>query len=451
MKKLILFLVGFSFFQVVFASGTMIPEQGSKASAMGNAFVATADDPTALYYNPAGITFLDGYKFTFNFSYVNPHIKYESPTLGKFSQQAKNFFIPSFYLTMPLSEKLLFGFSVSTPYALATDWPDNFPGRFVSRHAKITTINYHPVIAFKLNEKNAISFGVDYYDSKINLIRSVDSTILSSYVQDLTGNAPYTIIPSEVSIDTNVRDQAFGFDIGYLYKDTPWSFGLTYKSKASFGYKGHVSFETSPFLHNGNDLAFVGQSVNFDFDSVPAIIQAGLAYESGNLRSEFDVQWSNWSQWDSTKVHFKQHTTGGVWVWANAPVLYTSVPVIDDETLIFDWSDTMAYRLGFNYKYSDRTSLRWGIVYDEAPIPDKTLSPVLPDKDRWMVTFGEGYSFGKWNVDWYIQYIKFQNGDILATNIYRYNNNGLYTYPLTPDGKYKGYSYLAGIQLTYSF
>lgn len=451
MKNIVVLLSVVMVSMLSFASGISIPEQGSKASAMGNAFVATADDPTALFYNPAGIAFLDGYKFSFNISYINPHIKYTSPTVGKYTERAKNFFIPSFYMTMPLNEKIFFGFSVTAPYNLATDWSDQFPGRFVSRHAKIVTFNYQPSMTFKFDDHNALGISLNYYDSEVNLIRAIDTTVLSSYVQDLAGNAPYTIVPSEGTIDTRVRDQAFGFNIGYIYKNKPWSFGLVYKSKASFDYKGHSAFETSPRLHNGNELAFPGSEVTFELDSVPATLQGGLSYESGNLLTEFDLQWTNWSQWGKTKVHFKTQTVGGIYVWAGVPVLYTTVPVIEDEILPFEWEDTMAYRLGFNYKWSDRTQIRWGIVYDEAPIPDKTLSPVLPDKDRWMLTFGMGHNFGKWQIDWYSQYIKFKNGDITNSNIYRYNSNGLYVYPMTPDGRYKGKSYLCGIQITYSF
>lgn len=451
MKKIVLILTLAIFSMVCLASGIAIPEQGSKASAMGNAFVATADDPTALFYNPAGIAFLEGYKFSFNTTYINPHIKYNSPTVGSYTERAKNFFIPSFYLTMPLTEKIFFGFSVTAPYNLATDWSDNFPGRFASRHAKIVTFNYQPSLTFKFDDHNALGISLNYYDSELNLIRAIDTTVLSSYVQDLAGNAPYTIVPSEGTIDTRVRDQAFGFNIGYLYKNKPWSFGLVYKSKASFDYEGHASFETSPRLHNGNESAFPGSEVSFELDSVPAVIQAGLSYESGNLLTEFDLQWTDWSQWDKTNVRFKTHTVGGVYVWAGVPHLYTTVPVIEDEILPFKWENTMAYRLGFNYKWSNRTEIRWGIVYDEAPVPEETLSPVLPDKDRWMLTFGMGHKMGKWQIDWYSQYIQFKNGDITASNIYRYNSNGLYIYPMTPDGKYKGKSYLCGVQITYSF
>ncbi|HNQ78024.1 MAG TPA: outer membrane protein transport protein [Acidobacteriota bacterium] len=451
MKKIVLFLIVMTIPFIVSASGIAIPEQGSKAAAMCNAFVATADDPTALYYNPAGIAFLKNSNLTFNMTYVRPDIKYESPTLGSHENRAKNFFIPSVYFTMPLNEKVFFGFSVGAPYALATDWHDNFPGRFASRHAKIQTINYHPVFAFKFDDRNALSIGLDYYDSQINLIRAVDTTAFSSYVQDLAGNAPYTILPSEGTLDTRVRDQAFGFDIGYLYKSAPWSFGITYKSKAEFDYEGHSSFERSRYLLPGNAAAFPGEETSFELGSVPALLQTGVSYDTGRLLTEFDLQWTNWSQFDQAEVHFDKHTLGTIYVWAGTPVAYVNVPVVEDEILPFDWEDTMAYRLGFNYRFSDMTEIRWGIVYDESPVPAETLSPVLPDTDRWMLTFGTGHKIGAWTLDWYIQYIKFDKGEIDHDNIYRYNHNGLYEYPMTHDGHYKGNSWLAGIQVSYGW
>ena len=45
------------------ALGSRIPNQDAAAIARGNAFVATADNPAAIYYNPAGITQLEGHNF----------------------------------------------------------------------------------------------------------------------------------------------------------------------------------------------------------------------------------------------------------------------------------------------------------------------------------------------------------------------------------------------------
>ena len=38
------------------ADGFRLPNQDPEAIARGNAFTATADNPSAIYYNPAGIT-----------------------------------------------------------------------------------------------------------------------------------------------------------------------------------------------------------------------------------------------------------------------------------------------------------------------------------------------------------------------------------------------------------
>ena len=46
--------------QTIFAHGLLLIDQDAEATARGDAFVATADNPSAIYYNPAGITQLAG-------------------------------------------------------------------------------------------------------------------------------------------------------------------------------------------------------------------------------------------------------------------------------------------------------------------------------------------------------------------------------------------------------
>ena len=42
-----------------FAAGFSVFEAGAKALGMGGAFVAQADDPSAIFFNPAGIASLE--------------------------------------------------------------------------------------------------------------------------------------------------------------------------------------------------------------------------------------------------------------------------------------------------------------------------------------------------------------------------------------------------------
>jgi len=442
----------------VFASGTLIYEQGSKASAQAGAFAARADDASALFYNPAGTAFFGkGFHFAFNMTYIGPDVKYESPTLGTYKNSAQNFFLPAMYLTYGINDKVTVGFSVNAPFNLATDWGETFPGRFVSRHSEITSMDYHPTIAWKINDNHALAFGLDYYHSKVNLTRKQDLSAVATLYNGMTGvyfpfPAPYNTIPlyeySEGMVDTLVSDSSLGWDVSYKFQKNPWSFGLTYKSAVKFGYKGHTYFGVNgDYIGQPFVPMFPGQETSLDLKSIPAVAVAGLAYSGEKFTCEFDLQYTQWSSWGRPTAYFSNPTL--------------TVPA--SEGFIFDWESGYCYRLGMGYKISDKIELRWGILYDESPVPDRTRSSVLPDENRWSVQFGMGYTHEKWGFDWYLMYLKFDDAKVSADNIYRYNENGLpyldlgtgdlyhSTYPMIPDGKYVGTSVLAGFQVNYKF
>src|SRR5450756_2736794 len=48
---------------MAFALGFRLPDLDAFATARGEAFAATADNPSAIYYNPAGVTQLTGDNF----------------------------------------------------------------------------------------------------------------------------------------------------------------------------------------------------------------------------------------------------------------------------------------------------------------------------------------------------------------------------------------------------
>src|SRR6516164_6347371 len=65
----------------VFGLGSRIPNQDADAIGRGNAFAATADDPAAIYYNPAGITQLEGNNIQVgSLFYLNIYADYVSPS-----------------------------------------------------------------------------------------------------------------------------------------------------------------------------------------------------------------------------------------------------------------------------------------------------------------------------------------------------------------------------------
>src|SRR5918993_1525498 len=64
----------------VYAGGFRVYDQSASGTAQGNAFTAQADDPSAVYYNPAGMTQLHGLQQSIGITFVGGHFDYRSPT-----------------------------------------------------------------------------------------------------------------------------------------------------------------------------------------------------------------------------------------------------------------------------------------------------------------------------------------------------------------------------------
>ena len=54
------------------AAGFLIYEHGAAAMAMAGAFVSIANDPSAIFHNPAGIAFLKGTQFSVGTTLIMP-------------------------------------------------------------------------------------------------------------------------------------------------------------------------------------------------------------------------------------------------------------------------------------------------------------------------------------------------------------------------------------------
>src|SRR3989339_1074914 len=97
MKVSVLFLVCVS---TSYANGyRVLCVKSSKATAMGEAFIVQADDPSAIAYNPAGIAQLNGNQVNVNATVVNLYTEHTS-LLGQSTDiKDKWQVVPSIFLT----------------------------------------------------------------------------------------------------------------------------------------------------------------------------------------------------------------------------------------------------------------------------------------------------------------------------------------------------------------
>src|SRR5438067_9809757 len=97
-----------------------LPNQDPEGIARGNAQAATADNPSAIYYNPAGITQLEGFQFRAGLYLISADTKYTSPSGVKAETDDAWQAVAQLYATYSLPEMpVSVGFGIYSPYGLS--------------------------------------------------------------------------------------------------------------------------------------------------------------------------------------------------------------------------------------------------------------------------------------------------------------------------------------------
>ncbi len=156
-----------------FAAGFRIPEAGAKAMGMGFAFTAQADDPSAIYYNPAGLTQLKGNNIMVGATYValerrgvhGDDAADRRRDRASESQKSLDFLIPNAYYTHTTSDGYIaYGVGIFSPFGLGQEYENKNTSIFRNQITQIDlqTVVVNPTIAFKINEYLSVGAGIDY-------------------------------------------------------------------------------------------------------------------------------------------------------------------------------------------------------------------------------------------------------------------------------------------------
>ena len=156
------------------AQGVRFQPQGATAAGQGNAFSAQADDPSAIHYNPAGLSQVDGVQVLTGTTLVGGSVKFTSPTgidsRGDFGGSIANP-PPSYsYVSANLGSfgwnslsNVTVGLGLTSPFGLNTRYPLDGPFNTVVTSAALPLIDIKPTVAYKLNDQLAIGVSADIY------------------------------------------------------------------------------------------------------------------------------------------------------------------------------------------------------------------------------------------------------------------------------------------------
>lgn len=365
---------------VVFAGAFQVFDHSASGTAQGGAFAAQADDPSALYFNPAGITQLSGIQTSIGTLLVGGGTNFTGPsgasTRGDFGGSVASPPPSNFYLTANLKslgvaalENLSVGIGVVSPFGILYRYPNDSPFATAATSQSLPLIDIKPTLAYKLNDQLSVGLGADIYT-----FASFWGT--GQAVTKFNSSGGPGLPPSGTPMEVNGGDTAAGFNVSLLY--TPLrnangrplvNVGLVYRSQATLHLDGQ-------FLASGTRLSDASTTL-----VLPQVYTAGIAVwpirdAAHEWKLELDVDHTGWSSVRNLDVHLSNGAT---------------IPFPQN------WRNAYTLKIGTEYKWLNPAvlpdwdiALRGGYWHSQTPIPDRSFTPTVPDSDQQAISGGLG-------------------------------------------------------------
>lgn len=344
-----------------FSSGYQLNEHGARGVAMGGAFVARAWDPSSIYFNPAGLSYVKGFNAMLGGTLILPSTTFTDLTNdAQTKMNSLTFFPPNAYVSYSFDNGLAVGVGVFTPEGLGTSWPQSWVGRFIVTKINLQSFNINPTVSYSfLNDMVSVGVGFDY---------ALGSVVLEKYNSTgLTDSAGSSITPF-IHMQGNAKGTGYNFGV-MLKPYESISVGFSYRSKIDFKVdNGTATFSDAGSLASQLPGGAVSTMLPF-----PTTWYAGIAYKGDNFSVEADYQYVGWSAYDSLSINFQKQTS-----------------IQQNSSIVGDYKNTYIIRVGGEYMLNEMWALRAGVFYDKNPIPDAYDAPILPDADRLGLNIGFG-------------------------------------------------------------
>ena len=391
----------------VHASGFALESQGARAMGFSGAYVAQAADPSAIYYNAAGIGFLKGKHFygaaligglSTDFTGEGPY-----PPVGTLEESSRGLgAVPALYYSQQVGERVYVGLGFNRPFGFKSQWenPDQFTGRYICTDCKIDSWGLNPTIAFRVEDRLAIGGGLDLRFSSFRQTRRLQAN---------PNPFPVPTDVAELTFDSSTKT-AVGFNLGILASPSEnFSIGVAYRHKVTVEHDAQANFVQILTGNTAVDAAVAAglpasQRATAGF-TYPATVAVGTALRRGYWTVEADFQWTLWSSFDAVTLTFPA-----------TPSFDTLLPQ--------DYESTWRGALGVEYLIGDDWEIRGGYSYDHSPQPTETISPFLQDEDRHGFAAGGSYKYESFRIDAVARYLLYSNRS--TQGLSRYDYNGLY-------------------------
>lgn len=391
--------------------GFSISEVGSRASGRGGAAAALSDDASAIYYNPANISRLEGLNVSLGISGLMPGWEWSPPagTAGA-ATKSESTLVPPPHGSVtyalghaPALGDVAAGLGFYVPYGSSFSWPTGWAGSEAVQQIGLTVYELAPALAIRPHRTFGIGASFRYLPATVYLKQAVRFGSAETGTVELAGTGA-----------------GFGAAVGLSFWPVdPLSIALTWRSPVTLNFKGDSNFDFPP--------PFDPNAIDKDVKtSVPLaqVFRLGLAVDvvPRRLNLSTDVQYQVWSTFKALDIRFQN---------ADGTETISSSPR--------DSRNSFVVNAGGEVHITDAFAVRAGYAWDQRTLPEATVNPAPPDSDKHVVSVGASYNFKHFGINAHFSDVFFVRRTALSS-----------PFPGTWTGAYPGgtMAYIFGLSLT---
>ena len=446
MKKIWTLLFAVAATTALHAEGYQVNNLSTRQTGMGHVGTAMKLGSESIYFNPAAAVFQQskfdmsaGAAGILSYCTYTPSPTLENGLYGDDRPEWKSdnrMSTPLYaYFNYKPCERVAVGLGFFTPNGSSMNWGDDWPGAHLVQKINLAAYTVQPTLSVKLGDRISIGAGLMITWGNFDLSRSMLSPAsrqnliagmldpkiaqlgpaiaqlenavsqlpdgaekqqyqaqLQQYqgtLQSLEGAKEYlessmdrSLVSAQLEGNAGV---AVGVNAGILWDVHPqWSLAMSYRSRMNMKVdRGRAGIRIDPTA--AALIAQLGQ-LSPDTELIPALDQGTFTAElplpttvtwgvsfrpASQWELAVDLQWVGWSAYKSLNVTFNEPELG-----------------IDPIFSVKNYSNTLTFRFGGQYRACDWLTARMGMYVDESPVSSDYLNPETPSMTKAAYTAG---------------------------------------------------------------
>ena len=397
------------------ASGFQVYLPGHKSNGMGGVGVGLSLDQSAMFLNPGALAMVRSNGVVLGANATLARVSFRSDNGGPQRDLQSTITPPfNFYASFgPKDGKFKAGLAVYTPAGSKLVYAEGWEGRAALTQIDLKSVFLQPTVSYAITPQLSVGAGLTILAlGSVNLQRDISAL-------------PYP--GATIELDGKTKTQ-FGINAGIMFKPSEkLSVGINYVSKVNATVEeGTVTVKGLPNAAPGSASYSASRRINPGFTAsnfaatlpIPAHAAIGVGLmPTDKLTIGLDVVWTQWSAYRELRFDFSGNNGNGDYAAVGTPGQPGSFPASTGTPGLVggnnasvskrSYEDVLAFRLGAQYKVTDKLTVRGGAVYDQSPVRDGYVTPETPDNDRVALTTGLSYDVTpKFGIDASYQFIQ---------------------------------------------